>query len=186
MTSLRQQCSGWSPSTPSLTSSVGPQRGGAAHLRSSAVRPHHRCSTDTALVEGFRAYPVQAGCADPSGSARHCSELPLSPAPDSGLTWAARSPIGVYLAAVCSASSPVNCWSPCVFGRRPTNLEQSVGGYHHDRQSSRVSASLENIFVSNFVPGCFILNFLLLPWPSNFVLLFWPTLNKQDIIIFIL
>jgi hypothetical protein len=39
-TTLRQQCSGWSPSTPSSTSSVGAQCGDAAHLRSSAVRPH--------------------------------------------------------------------------------------------------------------------------------------------------
>jgi hypothetical protein len=137
----------------SSTSSVGPQRGGAAHLRSSAVRPHHRCSTDAALVEGSRAHPVQAGCADPSGSARNCSELPRSPTSDSGFAWAARSPIGVYPSAVCSPSSPVNCRSPCVFGRRPTDLEQFAGGHHHDRQSSRFSASLENAFVSHFIPG---------------------------------
>jgi hypothetical protein len=47
-------------------------------------------------------HPVQAGCANPSGSARNCSELPRSPTSDSGFAWAARSPIGVYPSAVCS------------------------------------------------------------------------------------
>jgi hypothetical protein len=71
---------------------------------------------------------------------------------------AARSLIGVYLADDCLFRQFAYQLLVTV---RLTDLEQFAGGHHHDRQSPRLSASLENIFVSYFVPGCFILNFLL-------------------------